>query len=78
MASETYFNIGDRVKLSKDWLDSFPDRLARLRGRIVECDDSPRECCYYLVKWENISDQELLDEDIDPEDFLQSDALVPA
>lgn len=81
MASETFFDIGDRVKFSKGWFRRRKNEvlLMKLRGIVTDVSDTSRECCYYQVKWE-ATDQELVPirKDLDEDDWYQSDALVKA
>jgi hypothetical protein len=60
MASETFFDRGDRVMLAAWWVkgEKHEKELLKLTGTVGDCDDSARECCYYEVKWD-ATDEEL-------------------
>jgi hypothetical protein len=77
MASETFFDNGDRVKFSKGWWSrrKHEKALMKLRGQIVGCNDSGRECYYYYVEWE-ATDAELELVGLQQNDSYQSDALA--
>ena len=84
MASETYFGVGERVKLNYDAISGDVtqhdvDGLLALEGVVIDVDDSPRECCYYMVEWDDLSDHlwERCNDfcDLDLDQYLQSDYL---
>lgn len=79
MSSETYFDNGDRVKFSKGWWrrHKHEKSLMKLRGTVVDCHDTSRECCYYLVEWE-ATKTELSAINLLPDEYHQSDALTKA
>ncbi len=56
-------NIGDKVTYAKWYVDD-QCRLGRI-GHIIDFDETPRECTYIVVKWE----------DSDENDFIQEDGL---
>jgi hypothetical protein len=78
MASETFFDDGERVMLEKWWVKGLKheNALLKLTGTVVGCDDTlDRACCYYDVRWD-ATDEELRTLNKDPEDMLQSDAIT--
>lgn len=79
MSSETFFDIGQTVGFSKIYIKTFnkikSQELLSLRGKVIDQDFSPRECCYYGIAWD--ASPELLEKfDIEPDDYIQSDYLT--